>query len=155
MALAPVESITYPAADGTAIPAYLTIMMPHGGPGNRDEWGFDWLAQFFAHRGFVVLQPNFRGFTGYGEAWTHGNGFVGWRTSIGDVNDAGRWLVKQGMAAPGELAIVGWSYGDYAALQSAVLDPELYKAIVAIAPVTDLESLRAEGRDFTSFKLVC
>lgn len=164
--LAAVKAITYPAADGTPIPAYLTlppgsdgrnlpaIVMPHGGPGSRDEWGFDWLAQFFVARGFAVLQPNYRGSTGYGEAWFEKNGFQSWKTAIGDVNDAGRYLEKAGIAAPGKLAIVGWSYGGYAALQSAVLDPDLFKAIVAIAPVTDLETLREESRYFTNYKLV-
>nr|WP_277923318.1 S9 family peptidase [Sphingomonas sp. CARO-RG-8B-R24-01] len=164
--LAPVKAITFPAADGTPIPAYLTmpvgkpgtnlpaIVMPHGGPGARDEWGFDWLAQFFAARGYVVLQPNYRGSTGYGEGWFKENGFKSWRTAIGDVNDGGRWLVKQGIAAPTTLAIVGWSYGGYAALQSAVLDPALFKAIIAIAPVTDLDTLRHEHDDFQDYYLV-
>jgi dipeptidyl aminopeptidase/acylaminoacyl peptidase len=161
--LANVQPVTFPAADGTQIPGYLTlppgsdgknlpaIVMPHGGPGARDEWGFDWLAQFYAARGFAVLQPNFRGSTGYGDAFFQKNGFQSWRTAIGDVNDGGRWLQKQGIAAPGKLAIVGWSYGGYAALQSAVLDPDLFKAIVAIAPVTDLETLRNEARGFNNF----
>lgn len=165
-ALAPVTAITYPAADGTAIPAYLTlppggsgknlpaIVLPHGGPGARDEWGFDWLSQFYAARGFAVLQPNFRGSTGYGDAWFQQNGFRSWRTAVGDVNDAGRYLEKAGIAAPGKLAIIGWSYGGYAALQSAVLDPDLYKAVVAIAPVTDLDMLRNESRSFTNFRRV-
>ncbi len=164
--LSPVKAITYKAADGTDIPAYLTlppgsdgknipaIVMPHGGPESRDEWGFDWLAQYFAHQGFAVLQPNFRGSAGYGEAWFQNNGFQSWRTAIGDVTDAGRWLNAQGIAAPGKLAIVGWSYGGYAALQSSVLDPDLFKAVVAIAPVTDLDALREESRVFTSFKVV-
>ncbi|NLS28260.1 hypothetical protein S2M10_32700 [Sphingomonas sp. S2M10] len=164
--LASVQPITFPAADGTIVPGYLTlpagsdgknlpaIVMPHGGPGARDEWGFDWLAQFFAARGFAVLQPNYRGSTGYGDAWYQKNGFQSWRTAIGDVNDGGRWLLKQGIAAPGKLAIVGWSYGGYAALQTAVLDPDLFKAIVAIAPVTDLETLRGEASGFTSYALV-
>jgi len=164
--LATVKPVTFPAADGTPIPGYLTlpagsdgkdlpaIVMPHGGPGARDEWGFDWLSQFFAARGFAVLQPNFRGSTGYGSAWFQQNGFRSWKTAIGDVDDAGRWLVKQGIAAPSKLAIVGWSYGGYAALQSAVLDPGLFKAVIAVAPVTDLETLRAEAQGFTSFRLV-
>jgi dipeptidyl aminopeptidase/acylaminoacyl peptidase len=131
----PVKAVTYKAADGTDIPAYLTlppgsdgknipaIVMPHGGPESRDEWGFDWLAQYFAHQGYAVLQPNFRGSSGYGEAWFQKNGYQSWRTAVGDVNDGGRWLNAQGIAAPGKLAIVGWSYGGYAALQSSVLDP--------------------------------
>ena len=164
--LAPVKAITFPAADGTPIPAYLTlpagsaaknlpaIVMPHGGPGARDEWGFDWLAQFFAARGYAVLQPNYRGSTGYGEGWFQKNGFRSWRTAIGDVNDGGRWLIKEGIAAPSTLAIVGWSYGGYAALQSAVLDPTLFKAIVAVAPVTDLDTLRHEHDNYMDFNLV-
>ena len=164
--LASVKSITFRAADGTMIPGYLTlppgstgkglpaIVMPHGGPGARDEWGFDWLSQYFAARGFAVLQPNFRGSTGYGSAWFQKNGFQSWRTAIGDVDDAGRWLVSQGIAVPDKLAIVGWSYGGYAALQSGVLDPGLFKAIVGIAPVTDFEALREESRDFTNFARV-
>ncbi len=164
--LATVQPVTYKAADGTEIPGYLTlppgsdgknlpsIVMPHGGPGARDEWGFDWLAQYFANRGFAVLQPNFRGSAGYGEAWFVDNGFQSWRTAVGDVNDAGRWLQAQGIAAPGKLAIVGWSYGGYAALQSSVLDPDLFKAVVAVAPVTDLDALREESRGYTNYKLV-
>jgi dipeptidyl aminopeptidase/acylaminoacyl peptidase len=164
--LATVKPITVTVSDGTAIPAYLTlppgssgknlpaIVMPHGGPDARDEWGFDWLAQFFANRGYAVLQPNFRGSTGYGTAFFEKNGFQSWPIAIGDVNDGGRWLVKQGIADPAKLAIVGWSYGGYAALQSAVVDPQLFKAIVAVAPVTDLESARQEWRDFTNFTIV-
>ncbi|WP_164256052.1 prolyl oligopeptidase family serine peptidase, partial [Stenotrophomonas maltophilia] len=79
--------------------------------GSRDEWGFDWLVQFYAARGFAVLQPNFRGSTGYGDSWFQKNGFQSWRTAIGDVNDGGRWLVAQGIATPDKLAVVGWSYG--------------------------------------------
>jgi dipeptidyl aminopeptidase/acylaminoacyl peptidase len=152
--LATVSSITYPAADGTMIPAYLTlptggtgknlptIIMPHGGPESRDVWSFDYLAQYFANRGYAVLQPNFRGSTGYGETWFKQNGFRSWRTAIGDVNDAGKWMVAQGIAKPDQLAIFGWSYGGYAALQSNVLDPALFKAVVAVAPVTDIDALR-------------
>lgn len=123
LTLAKVTPITFEAADGTKIPAYLTlppgstgkglpaIVMPHGGPSARDEWGFDWMAQYFAARGYAVLQPNFRGSAGYGSHWYQQNGFKSWRIAISDVNDAGRWLVKQGIAAPDKLGIVGWSYG--------------------------------------------
>lgn len=156
--LSPVKPVGFVASDGKTIPGYLTlppgsdgkglpaIVMPHGGPWARDEWGFDWLAQFFAHQGYAVFQPNFRGSTGFGADWLGGSGFKSWQRSIGDINDAGKWLVSQGIADPAKLAIVGWSYGGYAALQSAVVDPRLYKAIVAIAPVTDIGDLQQEWK---------
>ncbi|MBS0380648.1 MAG: S9 family peptidase [Proteobacteria bacterium] len=163
--LATVRPVTYAASDGTQIPGYLTlpagaqnikglpaIVMPHGGPSARDEWGFDWFAQFFANRGFVVLQPNFRGSAGYGDAWFRDNGFKKWDVAIGDVVDAGRWLVSQG-ADPNRLGIVGWSYGGYAALQSAAVEPGLFKAVVAVAPVTDLALYKEQYRHFGNFEL--
>jgi acetyl esterase/lipase len=164
--LAQVKPVSYPASDGTLIPGYLTlppgketekglpaIVLPHGGPSSRDQWGFDWLPQFFAARGFAVLQPNFRGSSGYGDEWFEKNGFRSWPVAIGDVSDGGRWLVREGIADPAKLAIVGWSYGGYAALQSAVTDPGLFKAVVAIAPVTDLAALKEEYRHWSNFTL--
>ena len=149
--LADVRPVQFPSADGTMIPGYLTlppgsdgrnlpaIVMPHGGPGARDEWGFDWFAQYYAAQGYAVLQPNFRGSTGYGDGWFQGNGYKAWRTAMADITAGGRWLISEGTADPARLGIVGWSYGGYAALQSAVTDPALFKAIVAVAPVTDLK----------------
>ena len=157
-ALASVKSVRYAAADGTQIPAYLTlpagptgkalpaVVLPHGGPSSRDEWGFNWLAQFLAARGYAVIQPNYRGSAGFGDAWLAENGFKGWRTSIGDVSAAARWLATQGIADPKRIAIVGWSYGGYAALQSAATEPSLYQAAVAIAPVTDLATAQDRMR---------
>jgi len=159
-ALAEVKPVSYSAADGTTIPAYLTlppgkeaknlpyVVLPHGGPSSRDEWGFDWLAQFLAARGYAVIQPQYRGSGGFGDAWLAQNGFKGWRTSIGDITAAAHYLLKEGIAAPNRVAIVGWSYGGYAALQSAEVEPSLYKAVVAIAPVTDLSLLRTENDDY-------
>ncbi len=164
--MAPMKSVSFKAADGTVIPAYLTlpvgaadknlpaIVMPHGGPDARDEWGFDWLVQFFAHRGYAVLQPEYRGSSGYGDAFYLHNGFHSWQTAMADICDAGRWLVKEGIADPAKLAIVGWSYGGYAALQTSAVDPKLFKAIVAIAPVTDLGMVKNEAEGYTSSYLV-
>ena len=165
--LASVKPVHYQAADGTMIPGYLTlppgvdtpkglaaIVMPHGGPSARDYWGFNWLAQFYASRGYAVLQPNFRGSTGYGDDFFKQNGFRSWPTAIGDVLDAGKWLVAQGIASPDKLAVVGWSYGGYAALQSAVVDASVFKAVIAIAPVTDLADLKEQHRNWSDFLVV-
>jgi dipeptidyl aminopeptidase/acylaminoacyl peptidase len=164
--LAQVTPVSYPGPDGVMIPGYLTlpagktdakglpaIVLPHGGPSARDEWGFDWLSQFYAARGFAVLQPNFRGSSGYGDAWFQHEGFKSWQIAIGDILAGGKWLVQQG-ADPGKLAVVGWSYGGYAALQSAVVDSSMFKAVVAIAPVTDLNAFKEEHRHWSDFNLV-
>ena len=164
--LADVTPVAVKASDGAEIPAYLTlpphgtgknlpaVILPHGGPSARDEWGFDWLAQFLTARGYAVIQPNYRGSAGYGDAWMAKNGFQGWRTSIGDVTASARWLVVNGIADPKRLAIMGWSYGGYAALQSAAIEPGLYKAVIAVAPVTDLGMLKRESDGFTNSRLV-
>ena len=164
--LAPTRAIAYTAPDGASVPAYLTlplnkeaknlpaIVLPHGGPSARDELDFDWLTQFLVARGYAVLRPNFRGSAGYGDAWMARNGFRGWQTSIGDVTAGAKWLVSQGIADPSKMAILGWSYGGYAALQSGVTEPGLYRAIVAIAPVADLALLKTEAKGFTNARLV-
>ncbi|CAN5119369.1 S9 family peptidase [soil metagenome] len=163
--LSPMKAVTVKVADGTDMLAYLTlpagkdpkglpaIVMPHGGPESRDEWGFDWLAQYFAARGFAVIQPQFRGSAGFGDQWLMNNGFRSWRTSVGDVTDAGRWLIQNGIADPNKLTIAGWSYGGYAALQAGVLAPDLFKAIVAIAPVTDISDMLRRSRWSTTYAL--
>ncbi len=159
--LASVKAVTITAPDGASIPAYLTlppgkpakglpaVVLPHGGPSARDVWGFDWLSQFLAARAYAVLQPEYRGSAGFGDAWLNENGFKNWRTSIGDITASAKWLAAQGVADPSRMAIVGWSYGGYAALQSAVTERALYKAVVAIAPVTDLQMLKDDAQDFT------
>jgi len=164
--LAEVNPVTVTSTDGTPMPAYLTlpvgkdpknlpaIVLPHGGPSSRDEWGFDWLAQFLAARGYAVLQPNYRGSAGFGDAWLMENGFKSWRTSIGDITASAKWLASQGIANPKRIAIVGWSYGGYAALQSAAVEPGLFKAVAAIAPVTDLSMLKRESGNFSNRDLV-
>lgn len=165
-ALATMQPIEVAAPEGAMIPAYLTlppgssgknlpaVVLPHGGPSARDEWGFDWLPQFLAARGYAVIQPEFRGSDGYGDAWLNKNGFQNWRTSIGDVTAAAQYLVTKGIADPKRLAIMGWSYGGYAALQSAATEPSLYKAAIAIAPLTDFAMAEKESESFTNADLV-
>ena len=164
--LAAVRAISFPSSGGTEIPAYLTlppgkeakglpaVVLPHGGPSARDEWGFDWLAQFLAARGYAVIQPNYRGSAGYGEDWQSENGFKNWQLAIGDINAAARYLSSSGIADAKRVAIVGWSYGGYAALQSVVIDPSLYKSAVAIAPVTDFTLLKQDAHNFSNSKMV-
>ncbi len=104
--------MTYAAEDGTPIPASLTlpagrperpvptVILPHGGPQSRDEWGFDWLAQFLAHRGYAVLQSNFRGSGGYGSDWAGEGGFREWRRAVSDLEFGARAVVEKGIADP-------------------------------------------------------
>lgn len=151
--LGTVQSITYPARDGTPIPAYLTlppgdaktnlalVVLPHGGPEARDELRFDWLVQYLATRGYAVLQPQFRGSTGFGEAWRKA-GYRQWGGLMqDDVSDGVAAMVKQGVADAKRVCIVGASYGGYAALAGATLTPELYRCAVSIGGVSDLTAM--------------
>lgn len=165
-ALATMKAVNVDVGGGVTVPAYLTlppgktaknlpaVILPHGGPASRDEWGFDWLSQYLASKGYVVLQPEYRGSAGFGDAWLLQNGFKSWRTAIGDITASARWLASQGIADPNRLAVVGWSYGGYAALQSAATEPSLFKGVVAIAPVTDLDMLKQEATDYTNAQIV-
>jgi dipeptidyl aminopeptidase/acylaminoacyl peptidase len=162
MKLGQVTAVRYPASDGALVPGLLTLppgrtntkglpalMLPHGGPFARDVRRFDFLAQFYASQGYAVLQPNYRGSAGYGKEWLGDNAIKGWRRSIGDINSGAHWLLAQGVD-PKRLGIAGWSYGGYAALQCAIIEPGLYHAIVAIAPVTDFGDMRNELTPTTS-----
>lgn len=144
-------AIQYKAGDGLDIPAYLTlppgrpakdlplIVLPHGGPEARDHIDFDWQVQALASRGYAVLQPNYRGSSGYGIAFTQaGYGEFG-RKMQTDLSDGVRFLVAQGTVDPKRVAICGASYGGYAALAGATLDPGVYNCAISIAGVSDLK----------------
>jgi dienelactone hydrolase len=164
--LSPVKAVQYRSRDGASIPAYVTmpagsngknmpaVVLPHGGPSARDDWGFDWLAQFIAARGYVVIQPNYRGSSGYGVEFQNENALRNWQTAMSDIVDSARYLLDSGIAAKDRVAIVGWSYGGYAALQSAEMEPDLFKSVVAIAPVTDLGLLKRQAEGFTNSEIV-
>ena len=163
-ALGSVKEISYKARDGTPIPAFLTlppasagkgvplIVLPHGGPEANDSSGFDWLSQYLATRGYAVLQPQFRGSTGYGESFR----VAGYRQWGGlmqdDVSDGVRAMVEQGIADPKRVAIVGASYGGYAALAGAAFTPDLYKCAISISGVTDLPAMLGEAQRWPEAK---
>ena len=151
--MAPMEPIQYTSRDGLTIHGYLTlplgvasrdlplVVIPHGGPSARDEWGFDSEAQFLANRGAAVLQVNFRGSTGYGKKFWQA-GFKQWgRAMQDDVTDGVEWLVKRGIADPKRLAIYGGSYGGYAALAGATFTPDLYACAVSYVGPSNIFTL--------------
>ena len=142
--------ITYKAADGTLIEAYLTlppnreaknlplVVHPHGGPQARDGIGFDSEVQAYASRGYAVLQPNFRGSEGYGIKFTEA-GYGQWgRKMQTDLSDGVRHLAGQGIVDPKRVCITGASYGGYAALAGATLDTGVYTCAVDVAGISDI-----------------
>jgi dipeptidyl aminopeptidase/acylaminoacyl peptidase len=158
--LAPMKSIKIKGPAGVVLPGFLTmplgpngkklpmIVYPHGGPAARDSWGFNDMVQFFASRGYAVLQVNFRGSIGYGYDWFQ-QGHQNWGTvMVDDITAATRWAIAEGIADPANTTIIGWSYGGYAALMSAVREPTLYRCAVSIAGVADLRALAREGSRF-------
>jgi dipeptidyl aminopeptidase/acylaminoacyl peptidase len=157
--LSPVKMIKYTARDGLGIEGVLTlpksvdpknlplIVMPHGGPWAHDTLTYNYWAQFIASRGYAVLQPNFRGSTGYGyEFEQKGNGQMGFAMQD-DITDGVKWAVAQGIADPKRVCIVGASYGGYAAMWGIIKDPELYRCAISIAGVS---LLRRDVNDFSS-----
>ena len=158
--LAPVRTIRYRARDGVEIAAVLTlppgrdahglpvIVMPHGGPNARDAERWDWIAQFLADRGYAVIQPNYRGSSGYGSHFAAlGRGEWG-RKMQDDVDDALAHLAAEGVADPARACIVGASYGGYAALRAAQRQPVRYRCAVSYAGVSDLNALSRYDRNF-------
>ena len=148
--VAPESWIDYRAADGRTIHAYLTlplgkapknlplIVLPHGGPHSRDDPGFDWISQALASRGYVVLQPQFRGSDGFGTDLLYaGFGEFGKKMQT-DLSDGVRALAAKGLIDPKRVCIVGASYGGYAALAGATLDTGVYRCAVSIAGLSDL-----------------
>jgi len=149
----PMQMVKYKAGDGLEIEGILTLppgreakklpvlIFPHGGPASRDYPGFDWWAQAFASHGYAVLQPNFRGSTGYGAAFRRaGNGQWG-RKMQSDLSDGLAFLVAQGIADPKRACIMGASYGGYAALAGVTLQKGLYRCAVAVAGVSDVAKM--------------
>ncbi|WP_271069079.1 S9 family peptidase [Caulobacter sp. NIBR1757] len=157
--VAEMKPFRYTARDGLEISGYLTlppsreprnlplILMPHGGPASRDTLGFDWWAQALAARGYAVLQPNFRGSSGFGAVFEEA-GHGQWGALMqSDLSDALGAVVGKGIADPARVCIVGASYGGYAALAGATLTPDLYRCAISVAGVGDLPAIIRHSRD--------
>lgn len=157
------KEYSYKARDGLIIPTLITtpigltaknlpaIMLPHGGPESYDKLGFDWLTQYFANEGYLVIQPQFRGSEGFGnEHLLKGRGEWG-RKMQDDLTDAVNDLAAKEIIDKSRVCIVGASYGGYAALAGATFTPDLYKCVVSINGVADIEEmLSTEQRDHGS-----
>jgi dipeptidyl aminopeptidase/acylaminoacyl peptidase len=159
------KKLTYEARDGLQIEAYLTqaqggikqnspaIILPHGGPMARDYGDFDWLSEFLANRGYTVLQPNFRGSSGYGFAFEMAAIQKYGGAMQDDLQDAANWLVANYPIDKNKICIVGASYGGYAALMAAVKQQETFKCAASFAGMADLELSMRKLMGFTNFKV--
>jgi len=157
--MAQMSAFHIPASDGLTIHGYITqprdadlkqtppmVVLPHGGPhGIRDEWGFDSEAQLLASEGFAVLQVNYRGSAGYGPDFEKA-GYRHWGDRvIQDILDATRFAIRKGFADPKRICIYGGSFGGYAALQSTIVAPDLFRCAVGYSGVYDLSLLDEKG----------
>ncbi len=152
------DFVRYKARDGLEIPAYLTrpkgeakknlplIVLVHGGPYLRGgSWGWNADAQFLASRGYAVLEPEFRGSTGFG--FKHFKaGWKQWGLSMqDDITDGAKWAIAQGIADPKRICLAGASYGGYATLMGLVKEPELFRCGVNWVGVTDIDLMYTVG----------
>lgn len=157
--------VRYKARDGVEIRGYLTlpkdvepkllpaIVLPHGGPISSDDLDFDYWSEFFANRGYAVMQMDFRGSAGYGHEFMTA-GLKQWGLEMqDDITDGTQWLVDSGIADPRRLCIVGGSYGGYAALMGAAKTPDLYRCAVSFAGVADLRDLLQYQSNFAGGKV--
>lgn len=155
-----VQRFDYVARDGMKLNGYLTlpvglpkdtkpplVVLPHGGPASRDTMYFDYMVQLFTNRGYAVLQPNFRGSSGFGVAYEVA-GYRQWGEAMQtDVLDAINWVAEKKLADTENMCLVGWSYGGYVALTASVKTPELFKCYASIAGISDIYGT-AERRYF-------
>ena len=156
--LAKMEPFTYTARDGLKLHGYITlppnykkgtkipfILHPHGGPNARDYWGYNPEVQFYASRGYGVIQPNYRGSTGHGRnEMILANHQMG-KTMQTDKYDALMWANEQGYVDMDNVCISGASYGGYAAMQAATKNPNMFKCIITYVGTFDLTSMDLRG----------
>ncbi|RWF79417.1 MAG: S9 family peptidase [Mesorhizobium sp.] len=154
MPLRPMLPVAIQSRDGLTLPAYVTlpagrarrsplVVVVHGGPYDRDAWGFSPLHQWLASRGYAVLSVNFRGSTGFGKAFTNAADREWGGRMQDDLDDGVAWAVKEGIADPDRVGLFGASYGGYAALMAAARSPDLYNCFIDICGPSDLLSFIA------------
>lgn len=147
--LVSVEPISYRARDGLTIhgyltlpqniePPYATVLLVHGGPWSRDTWRFDSRVQWLANRGYAVLQPNFRGSTGYGKVFLNMGNRQWGGTMQDDSIDGVNWLIQTGIANKNKMAIMGTSYGGYATLAGLTFTPDVFSCGVDVVGPSNL-----------------
>jgi dipeptidyl aminopeptidase/acylaminoacyl peptidase len=151
--LAEMKPIRYESSDGLEIPGYLTlpkgvpakdlplVVMPHGGPWARDNWGYNSYAQFLANRGYAVLMPNFRASTGYGKNFLNKGNAEWGRKMQDDITWGVKYLTQKGIVDPKRAGIMGGSYGGYATLAGVAFTPDVYAAGVSIVGPSNLQTL--------------
>jgi len=151
--LAQMRAVSFPARDGLTLNGYLTlpvgskpsklplVLFVHGGPWARDSWGYNSAAQFFANRGYAVLQVNYRGSTGYGKKFKNAAMKQFAAKMHDDLLDGVDWVVKQGWVDPAKVAILGGSYGGYATLVGMTFTPDVFACGVDIVGPSNLVTL--------------
>jgi dipeptidyl aminopeptidase/acylaminoacyl peptidase len=151
--LAPMEPFSLTARDGLALHGYLTfppgsdrsrvatVLFVHGGPWARDEWGFSPDPQWLANRGYLCVQVNYRGSTGYGKEFLNAGDREWGARMHDDLLDTVAWVVDQGYADPERIAIYGGSYGGYAALVGATFSPNVFRCAIDVVGPSDLRTL--------------
>jgi dipeptidyl aminopeptidase/acylaminoacyl peptidase len=151
--LAAMEPFSFTARDGLTIHGYAsfpaglprsglpTVLNVHGGPWTRDVWGYNPEAQWLANRGYLCVQVNFRGSTGYGKSFVNAGDREWGHRMQDDLTDAVAFVISQGWADPARVAIYGGSYGGYAALAGAAFTPEVYCCAVDIVGPSNLKTL--------------
>lgn len=154
LTLAPMTPVSIPARDGLTLPGYLTlpagkakpmpmVLLVHGGPWGRDEWGYDGTVQLLANRGYAVLQVNFRSSAGFGKRFLNAGNRQWGLAMQDDLTDAVAWAVKEGVTTPKQVAIMGGSYGGYATLGGLTFTPDTYACGVDIVGPSNLFTLLA------------
>jgi dipeptidyl aminopeptidase/acylaminoacyl peptidase len=164
--LSETKGTRYTARDGMTIYGYVStpsgyegtpapmVVLVHGGPYTRDQNKYDPWVQFLTSRGYLVFQPNFRGSTGYGLAYWK-NGYKQWGLAMeDDIIDGVKILIRDKVADPDRICIMGGSYGGYAALIGAARYPEVFRCAISIAGISDLNKLMTQKGNYLNRALI-